>query len=211
MKKALIIVDLQNDFMEGGSLAVPEANQVIPVANNVQHVFEFIIATKDWHPENHGSFASNHPHHQPGDVVKLAGLSQILWPNHCVQNTKGAEFVAGFNTQSINKIFYKGIDPQIDSYSAFFDNAHRRSTGLSEFLQQQGIEEIYLLGVATDYCVKYSVLDACQLGLKVYLIEDGCRGVNLHADDSLKAFAEMEAAGAIVIHSKDLIANGQIS
>ncbi len=204
MKKALVIVDLQNDFMKGGSLAVPEGNKVIPIANEVQPHFDLIVATKDWHPENHGSFANNYPDKKPGEQINLAGLPQILWPKHCVQNSRGAEFVSGFDTSHIAKIFHKGTNPLIDSYSTFFDNAHRRSTGLGEFLKQKGIEEVYLLGVATDYCVKYSTLDACELGFKVYVIEDGCRGVNLKPGDSAKALAEMQAAGATIITSSAL-------
>src|SRR5688572_7339280 len=129
MNKALILVDIQNDFLPSGALSVPNGNEVISVANSLQKEFDLVIATQDWHPANHGSFAINHPGHKPGDIIALNGISQILWPAHCVQNTSGAEFPAGLNTTAVKQIFQKGTDPLIDSYSAFFDNAHLRSTG----------------------------------------------------------------------------------
>ena len=137
MRRALVIVDLQNDFMSGGSLAVAGANEIIPITNALQPYFDLIVATQDWHPENHGSFAANHAGHQPGDVIELAGLQQILWPKHCLQNSHGAEFVSGFDTSHVTKIFHKGTDPLIDNYSAFFDNAHRRATGLVNFCKSK--------------------------------------------------------------------------
>ncbi len=205
MKKALLLVDLQNDFMPGGALPVPQGHEVIPVANALQKKFDLVIATQDWHPANHGSFATQHKGHKPGDMIDLDGIPQILWPPHCIQNTKGAEFVAELNTTHIHKVFHKGTDPKIDSYSTFFDNAHRRVTGLADYLQHEKIHEIYIMGVATDYCVKYSVLDACILGLKTYVIEDGCRGINLQPHDCEQAFAEMIKVGAKVIKSKDIL------
>lgn len=210
LKTALILIDLQNDFMPDGALPVPNGNEVIPIANFIQTNFDLIIATKDWHPLNHGSFATNHKNQKPGDIIELAGLKQILWPIHCVQNTIGAEFVTSLDTTHITKIFHKGTDPAIDSYSAFFDNAHRRDTGLGQYLQEKGVKEIYLMGVATDYCVKYSVLDACELGFNVNVIEDGCRGINLHPDDSKQAFAEMRAAGAKIDTSKNFFHENKI-
>lgn len=200
-QRALIIVDLQNDFMPGGSLEVPKGDEVVPIANAVQKNFPIIVATKDWHPEEHGSFAKNHPARKEGEVVDLAGLPQILWPRHCVQNAHGSEFVKELDISRVTKIIHKGTDAQIDSYSTFYDNAHRRSTGLDEYLQEHNVEEVYILGVATDYCVKYSVLDALHLGYKTYVIEDACRGVNLKPNDSQKAIAEMQAAGAEIIQS----------
>lgn len=202
--KALILVDLQNDFLPGGALPVPDGDEIIPLVNAIEKYFDLIVATQDWHPANHGSFASNHPGHQPGDVVDLAGIPQILWPDHCVQNTGGAAFAPGFNTKCITRIFQKGIDPTIDSYSTFFDNAHRRSTGLGDYLKKKGVTEVYLMGLATDYCVKYSVLDACHLGFKTFVIEDGCRGINLKPNDVANAFDEMKKAGAVVIKSSEL-------
>lgn len=204
MKKALIIVDLQNDFLPGGALPVPNGHEVIPVVNAVQHHFNFIVATKDWHPKDHGSFAVNHPGKKTGDVVTLNGIQQILWPAHCVQGTHGAEFAKDFDATRVTHVFHKGTDPTIDSYSTFFDNAHLRSTGLGEFLKEQGIDTVYISGLATDYCVKFSVLDARHLGFKVYVIEDACRGIELKPGDVEKSFQEMKEVGAKIIQSKDL-------
>lgn len=201
MTKALILVDLQNDFMPKGRLAVPQGNAVIPIANALQPHFEYIIATQDWHPKNHGSFAVNHTGKSVGDRITLAGLPQILWPVHCVQGTEGAELVADLKQERLTKIFQKGSDPTIDSYSGFFDNGHRKSTGLGDYLKKQAISELYIMGLALDYCVKYTVLDACQLGFKTFLIEDGCRAVNLNPEDGAIAIKEMQAAGATVIQS----------
>ena len=204
MTKALILVDLQNDFMPGGSLAVPQGNAVIPIANALPSHFECVVATQDWHPKNHGSFAINHPHKSVGDHIKLAGLPQILWPVHCVQGTEGAELVADLKQDRLTKIVQKGSDPTIDSYSGFFDNGHRKSTGLGDYLKMQGISDVYILGLALDYCVKYTVLDACQLGFKTFLIEDGCRAVNLNPEDAAMAIKEMRAAGANIIQSANI-------
>lgn len=204
MSSALILVDLQNDFMPGGPLGVPGGHEVIPLANKLQDYFATVIATQDWHPANHGSFASNHPPHQPGDSIILDGLEQILWPDHCVQNTPGAELVKQLNTNKIAKIITKGTNPQIDSYSAFFDNGHKQATELKSYLRTCNISTLYLCGVATDYCVKFTALDACQLGFKTFVIADACRAVNLKPDDSIQALEAMQAVGAIIINSKDL-------
>lgn len=202
--KALILVDIQKDFIPGGALAVPEGDSIIPIVNQLQKKFNFIVATKDWHPPNHGSFASNHTGKKPGDIVDLNGLQQILWPDHCVQNTKGAEFALILDTTRITKVFFKGTDPGIDSYSTFFDNAQRKSTGLENYLKGNGIKEIYIVGLATDYCVKFSALDAIKLGFYTTVIIDACRGVNLQPDNSDKAIEEMKQAGVRIIQSKDL-------
>jgi nicotinamidase/pyrazinamidase len=203
-RSALILVDLQNDFVPGGALAVPEGDAVIPIANKAQDAFDLVVATRDWHPPNHGSFAANHPGRKVGDVIDLDGLAQILWPVHCVQNTPGAEFVPSLHTDRFARVIYKGTDPGIDSYSTFFDNGHRKATGLHEFLDDAGVRSIYLLGLATDYCVKFSALDALQLGLKVHVIEDGCRGVNLKPHDSAAALDGIRRAGGNVIRSSQI-------
>jgi nicotinamidase/pyrazinamidase len=205
MSAALILVDLQNDFLHGGALAVPDGDAVIPIANQVQQAFDLIVATQDWHPRDHGSFAANHPGKKIGDVVDLNGLPQILWPMHCVQNTRGAEFSPGLRTDRITKVFRKGTDPGIDSYSTFFDNAHRRSTGLDDYLRGQGVREVAIMGLATDYCVKFSVLDARELGFDVRVIEDGCRGVDLKPPDSADAIEEMRRAGAAIVTSRTMV------
>ncbi len=205
MTKALVLVDLQNDFIPGGSLAVREGDQVIPIANAVQKKFDgLILATQDWHPKNHGSFASNHPGKHPGDMIELGGLPQVLWPDHCVQGSRGAQFHPVLDRSRVTKVFRKGTDPEIDSYSTFFDNAHRKSTGLGDYLESEGITDVYLLGLATDYCVKYSALDAVNLGFKTYVILDGCRGVELKAGDTRTALDEMRTAGVEITTSAGL-------
>lgn len=198
---ALILVDIQNDFLPGGALAVQEGNQIIPVVNELLNKpFDVVIATKDWHPKDHGSFASVHKK-RAGEWVNLDGVEQILWPDHCIQNTWGAEFGPGWDTSKVHKVFYKGTEKNIDSYSTFFDNGHRKSTGLDIFLRQQNIHTIYIAGLTTDYCVKFSVLDAAKLGFDTYVILDACRAVNLRPEDESKAVQEMVEAGASVITS----------
>jgi nicotinamidase/pyrazinamidase len=201
---ALIIVDLQNDFLPGGALPVPHGDEVIPLTNELQRRFELVLATQDWHPPDHGSFAANHPGKKPGDRIPLDGIEQILWPVHCVQNTPGAEVAPSFDTSRIAHVFQKGVDPRIDSYSTFFDNAHRRSTGLAAYLKERSIKDVYLLGLALDYCIKYSALDARQLGLNTHVILDGCRGIGLDPGDIDRALGEMKQVGAILLQSSDL-------
>jgi nicotinamidase/pyrazinamidase len=202
--KALIIVDLQNDFLPGGALPVPHGEEVIQFANEFQRQFDLVVATKDWHPPAHGSFAANHPGKKPGDRIILDGIEQILWPVHCVQNTHGAEFAPSFDTSRIAHVFHKGTERNIDSYSTFFDNAHRRHTGLAHYLEKRGIKDIYLMGLALDYCMKYSTLDARQLELNTYVIVDGCRGIELEPGDIDRAVDEMKRAGAVLLKSSDL-------
>ncbi|MBP7533854.1 MAG: bifunctional nicotinamidase/pyrazinamidase [Chitinophagales bacterium] len=204
MKKALLLIDLQNDFMPGGALAVPQGNEVIAIANRLQPSFDWVIATQDWHPANHGSFAANNLPQNIGDVINLDGLPQIMWPIHCVQNTNGANFTSDLDITHIKAVFQKGTDPNIDSYSGFFDNGKRKSTGLGNFLLQQGITDVYIMGLALDYCVKFSALDAVTLGFNTYLIADACRAVNLQPTDGTKALAEMEAAGVKIVQSAEL-------
>lgn len=196
---ALILVDLQNDFCNGGSLAVPDADAVITIANSWQKKFDLVIATKDWHPKDHHSFASNHPGKNLYDVVLISQISQILWPDHCVQESRGAEFHPFLETKNIKKIFFKGTDKNIDSYSAFFDNAHLRSTGLANYLREHHITHIYVMGLATDYCVKYTCLDAVHLGFQVTVVLPGCRGVELQPGDVAKSIAEMQKVGVNII------------
>lgn len=196
--KALIIVDLQNDFLPGGALPVKKGDEVIPFINKIINEFALVVATKDWHPIDHKSFAAVHQK-KPGDVIELNGLNQILWPIHCVQNSSGAEFSEELNTEKIAKVFYKGTDRNIDSYSTFFDNAHLRSTGLEDYLKEKGIVEVFIVGLATDYCVKYSALDALQLGFLVTVLLEGCRGIDLKKGDVKKAIDEIKKAGATIV------------
>lgn len=202
-KKALLLVDIQNDFVPGGRLAVAEGDRVVPVANALLESggYGLVVATQDWHPAAHKSFASNNPGRKPGELIELAGLPQVLWPDHCVQGSSGAAFVAALKTAAIDKIFQKGVDPEIDSYSGFFDNGRRKATGLGEFLKKSGVGEVHVMGLATDYCVKFSALDAASLGFKTVLIEDGCRGVELKPGDSRRAVEEMRAAGVAALRS----------
>lgn len=204
-KDALILVDLQNDFFPGGSLGVPGAHAIFPLANTLQTHFDTVIATKDWHPKNHGSFASNHPGHKLYDIVDLDGIPQVLWPDHCVQGSSGSEFHPELQTERIKKVIYKGTDPSIDSYSTFFDNAHRKSTDLDPYLSDYEIENIYLMGLATDYCVLYSALDAVKLGYNCYVIIDGCFGINKNPGDIEKAIDLMKQAGAHIIDSQTIL------
>lgn len=205
-KTALVMIDIQNDFCQHGSLAVPDGDAVVSLANELQAHFDLIVATQDWHPENHMSFAANHQGRKPGEQVSMNQIMQTLWPSHCIQHSKGAEFHPGLNKNRISKVILKGIDPVIDSYSAFYDNAHLRSTGLADYLKAQNVHNIYIMGLATDYCVKYSCLDAIQLGFNVHAIIDACRGVNLRPDDVAMAIEEMEAAGVKMVKTADIIA-----
>ena len=200
----LILVDIQNDFCPGGSLAVPDGDAVVSLANRLQPYFQCVVATQDWHPADHMSFASNHPGHQAGEVMNLEGMGQVLWPDHCVQDTRGAEFHPELDVSRFDRVVHKGVDRRIDSYSAFFDNAHMRSTGLGEYLREHGVDTVYLMGLATDYCVMYSCLDALKLGFKTFVILDGCRGIDLTRGDIERAVAEMAAQGACIMSSRDI-------
>lgn len=199
--KALILVDLQNDFLPGGALAVPKGDAVVPVVNRLQSRFPLVVATQDWHPANHGSFAANHPGRKIYQQIDLNGLPQTLWPVHCVQGTWGAELAPGLEKKNLARIFPKGTDPGIDSYSGFFDNGHRKATDLGGFLKAQGVKHVFLAGLATDYCVKFTALDALELGFQTRLIEDACRGVNHQPDDAAKAIADMKSAGVEILNS----------
>ncbi|NVB78967.1 MAG: bifunctional nicotinamidase/pyrazinamidase [Kofleriaceae bacterium] len=202
--RALILVDLQNDFCPGGALAVERGHETIEVAKKLIPQFDIVVATQDWHPPHHKSFAANNPGTKVGDVIELEGLPQVMWPAHCVQGTRGAELHDALPRDAITEVFRKGTDPAIDSYSGFFDNGHRKATGLGEWLVARGVDHVVVLGLATDYCVKFTALDARNLGLDVTLVEDGCRAVNLSPQDEAKAIAEMRAAGVKVTTSDAL-------
>jgi nicotinamidase/pyrazinamidase len=202
--RVLILVDIQNDFVPGGALAVREGDVVVPLANRLIRQFDLVVATQDWHPADHQSFAANHPGRKVGEVIEVAGLPQVLWPVHCVQGTPGAEFVPGLDVAKVTRVFRKGTDASIDSYSGFFDNGHRRATGMGEWLKGRGVIDLYVMGLATDYCVKFTALDGRGLGFDVWLIEDGCRGVELRPGDVGRAVEEMRAAGVRVIRSDEI-------
>ena len=203
---ALIVVDVQNDFLPGGALAVPHGDEVVAIANAVMPGFARVVATQDWHPPGHKSFAANHPGRAINEVILLGGAVQVLWPVHCVQDTPGAEFAAGLAVDRFVRVARKGMDPEIDSYSGFFDNDHRRATGLAEALRELGESRVWVLGLATDYCVKATALDALRLGFAVTLIVDGCRAVDLQPGDGARAIAEMRAAGVALVTSAELLA-----
>jgi nicotinamidase-related amidase/8-oxo-dGTP pyrophosphatase MutT (NUDIX family) len=202
-KRALIIVDLQPDFLPGGPLGVPGGTEIIAIVLELMSRFEIVVATQDWHPRDHGSFAANHPGRSPGEVIDLHGLQQILWPVHCVQASDGAQLVPQLRAREteLDAVFRKGTDPQIDSYSGFFDNGHRKSTGLAQWLAERGVSSVAVCGLALDYCVKFTALDALELGLETYLIRDATRAVNLQPGDDARALEAILAAGGKVIDS----------
>lgn len=207
MSSALILVDLQNDFLPGGALPVPRGNEVIPLANALAKRFDLVVATQDWHPPRHGSFAATHEGRKPGDVIDLNGLPQVLWPVHCVQHTRGAAFAAELDQGRIARVFQKGIDPRVDSYSGFYDNGQRNATGLGGYLTAVGVTDVYICGLATDYCVKATALDAVKLGFRALVVEDACRGVDLTPGDVIFAVEEMKRAGVHLVRSADVIAD----
>lgn len=205
MKKALLVVDIQNDFLPGGALEVKEGNQVIPLINQLMELpFDLVVASQDWHPPDHGSFAATHQKNI-GELATLRGIEQILWPIHCVQDTSGAAFNQELHTEKIDHVFQKGTDVEIDSYSAFFDNGRLKETGLGDFLKKLEVTDLYVAGLATDYCVKYSVLDALKLGFRTYVIRDACRPVNLQPGDEEKSLEEMKSAGAYVTTTQQVL------
>ena len=193
--KALILVDIQNDFLPGGALAVAGGHEIISSANRLMEDFEIVVATQDWHPPDHGSFAANHPGKEVFESIDLHGLPQTLWPVHCVRDTSGAEFAPGLDVRRITRVFQKGTRPEVDSYSGFHDNGHRHSTGMADWLREQGVTQLTVCGLATDYCVKFTALDAVREGFQVTLALTACRGVNLMAGDVDKAVGEMRGAG----------------
>ncbi len=204
-RRALLLVDLQYDFVEGGSLAVPGGLEVIEVANRLMPKFDLVVATQDWHPPDHKSFASQHSGLAIGDSFELNGLPQTAWPDHCVQESFGAEMVKHLNRDGIHRVIRKGTDSRIDSYSGFFDNGHLRSTELAAYLREQQISHVFVMGLATDYCVRFTALDAIQEGFRATLIVDGCRGVELHAGDIEGAINEMKKAGVEMTTTEQLM------
>ena len=203
--KALILIDIQHDFLPGGTLAVPEGDAIIPAANQIKDFFDLVIATQDWHPPEHGSFASNHPGKNPMDIIELAGLKQILWPDHCVQGSSGADFPAQLDMNKVEAIFRKGMDPTIDSYSGFFDNGHKKSTGMGDYLKGRKINTVYVLGLAGDVCVKYTIYDAMKLGFNAVLIEDGTRPIDPQAFEKSKK--ELKMKGLKIIRSSEILSS----
>jgi nicotinamidase/pyrazinamidase len=204
-RSALLIVDVQHDFLPGGSLGVKDGDRIISVINKLQQQFDRIIATQDFHPANHKSFASNHAGKQVGEFIELGGQQQILWPDHCVQNTEGTKFSEELEQSKWEKIFQKGMNAEVDSYSGFFDNAKMGDTGLNDYLKKEEISRLYITGLAQDYCVKFTALDGVNLGFETYLIADATRPVNLSAVDGDQAIQELKTAGVKIIESKELL------
>jgi nicotinamidase/pyrazinamidase len=202
--RALLLVTIQNDFLPDGPLPVPRGDEVVAVANRLTPVFELVVAIQDWHPREHGGFASNHPGKKPGDLIILDGQPQILWPDHCVQDTPGASFASGLDVTEIDHVIRTGTDPAIDSFSGFFDNGQRRATDLHTYLKAAGASELYVMGLATEYCVRWTVLDGIDLGYRVTLIEDGCRGIGLRHNDIPEALNEMGERGCRICTSHDV-------
>ena len=206
-RKALLLIDIQNGFCPGGALAVPDGDKIVPVANALMERgrYNLIIASQDWHPANHGSFASQHPEGKPFEMGELNGKPQMMWPDHCVQGTKGAEFHHDLKMDLVNFVQQKGTDKNIDSYSAFRDNDQASKTGLAEHLLAAGITELHICGLATDYCVKFSALDAKAMlpGIKIVFIEDASRGIN--PENIAAAKTEMIVAGITICQSSDIL------
>lgn len=205
INSALLLVDVQNDFLPGGSLAVTAGDQLIPVINALQEKFDFIVATQDFHPSDHGSFAANHVGRKEGELIDLNGLSQVLWPIHCVQQSEGTAFPKELNTTKWKAIFQKGKNPEVDSYSGFYDNARRGDTGLGDFLNKEGITKVFIAGLAQDYCVKFTALDSVSLGFETSLIVDATKPVNLSPEDGDYALQEMKSAGVKLLTSQEIL------
>lgn len=201
--KTLIIVDPQYDFMPGGSLEVPRGDEIIPVVNALQPHFDLVVATQDWHPQNHISFAANQPGHKVFDVIEIEGYAQTLWPNHCVQGSRGAAIHADIHTDRVEAIVRKGVDYRVDSYSAFFDNNQQRKTGMAGLLRDRGAHELFFCGLAADFCVYFSILDALKEGFKATLFTDATRPID--AENYAKQLPELKAAGVKINESAEFL------
>lgn len=201
--RALLLIDIQNDFIPAGSLAVPDGNEIIPIVNHLQQQFDVVAATQDWHPLNHKSFAGNHTNKNVFDIIELHGLEQVLWPDHCVQGTKGAEFSKELNMNKVEAIFRKGTVSEIDSYSGFYDNGHLKTTGLANYLKGKQVSEVYIAGLAADYCVYYTAKDALLEGFTTIVIEDAVRAIN--EEGFKKAKEDILSKGGKIINSWDII------
>ena len=200
--RALLLIDIQNDFLPGGQLAVPAGDEIIPLVNSLQAQFDLVLATQDWHPAGHQSFASSHAGRSQFEQIDLHGLPQVLWPDHCTQASYGAALAPTLQTERIEAIFRKGMNPEIDSYSAFFDNGHRKSTGLADYLRGRGITEVVLAGLAADYCVYYSALDALAAGFATTVVTDAVRAISPEGWAAVQA--DLTAQGARLLTSTAL-------
>jgi len=199
---ALILVDIQNDFVPGGRLAVPEGDTIIPLVNELQPSFSLVVATQDWHPEGHKSFASSHTGKSPFERIDLHGLEQVLWPDHCVQDSPGAEFHPDLHLKNVEAIFRKGMDKEIDSYSGFYDNGARKSTGLAGYLRERKVRKVFVCGLAADYCVAYTAKDALRENFETFIIADATRPID--AAGFQRAASEIQGLGGNIIDSSQL-------
>ncbi len=210
-KSALLVIDLQNDFCEGGALAVHEGDQTVAPVNAISPLFTHIVLTQDWHPKGHVSFASSWPGHDIFDSVEAEGIPQVLWPDHCVQGSHGADFHPGLDTDRASMVLRKGARPRLDSYSAFFENDRTTPTGLDGWLRVLGVSELYVAGLATDFCVLFTVLDGLRLGYSLHVIEDAVRGVDIPPGGNARAVNAMRREGAAFIESTLLADSGPLS
>lgn len=197
--KTLIVVDVQNDFLPGGALAVTDGDRVVAPINTMMRDYELIVATQDWHPADHLSFASQHAGKSAGQVIDLDGLEQVLWPDHCVQGSAGASFASQLDVFHFDAVFRKGTDRQVDSYSGMYDNGKRRDTGLADFLRRMGAQAVDICGLATDYCVKFTALDAVAEGFETCVLAEATRAVNLQPGDYDAALMELRNSGVAIV------------
>ena len=204
MKTALLIIDVQNDFCPGGALAVPGGNLTIPAINRISPNFDTVVATKDWHPSGHISFASNHPGKNVFDCVETKTGEQTLWPDHCIPGSEGAEFHPELRVEHIDLILHKGTNRVIDSYSAFFENDRITTTGLEFFLKGLGVGKVFICGLATDYCVLFTATDAVNIGFDTYLVEDAVRGVDFPQGSVAEAVSRMKSLGVTPVPAEEL-------
>ena len=201
---ALLVVDVQNDFCPEGALEVPEGDAVVPVINRIVGRFSIVVPTQDWHPKDHISFAGSHPGRNPHEIIRTRDMEQVLWPDHCVRGTPGADFHTDLDTSSFHFILRKGTRRNMDSYSAFLENDKKTPTGLAGLLRELGVKRVFVAGLATDYCVLYSSRDALAAGFQVVVIEDACRGVDVPPGNIKKALGEMRELGIRILSADQL-------
>ena len=200
--KALLLIDIQYDFLPNGALAVPSGDSIIPIVNNIQDRFDLVVATQDWHPKGHKSFASSHAGKQVFEQIELQGLPQVLWPDHCVQGTSGANLSDAVNWNRTEAIFRKGTSLEIDSYSGFYDNGHLKATGLSNYLKGRGVTDVYVAGLAADYCVYFTAKDALHEGFNTFVIEDATKAIS--EDGFVQAKKDLQDKGGHIVQSSVL-------
>ncbi|UVM24823.1 bifunctional nicotinamidase/pyrazinamidase [Pseudomonas sp. B21-021] len=203
-RTALLVIDVQNDFIPGGQLAVPEGDLIVPLINRLAGQFKQVVIAQDWHPAGHASFASSHPGRQPYDLIQLPYGEQTLWPDHCIQGSRGAEFHSGLDLPQAQLVIRKGCNPDIDSYSAFLEADRVTTTGLAGYLKERGIDTVYMVGLALDFCVMFSALDARAAGFNAFVVLDACRAIDLNGSLAT-AIERMQVAGVELIQSTELL------